>query len=114
MGKDHHKPLNKNNLNEKALAASKSKDKKKFLRHIYNSKKWKDIRNEYISEHPTCECCHFELATQVHHIKRFSTGKNKKEIEKLAYDKNNLMALCSHCHISKHLKNFSESVIEDS
>ena len=114
MSKDHRKPLNKNNLTKKALSASKGKDKKKFLRHIYNSKKWKEIRNEYISEHPTCECCHFELATQVHHIKRFSAGKNKKEIEMLAYDINNLMALCSHCHISKHLNNSSESVIEDS
>ena len=108
MSRDHNKPLNKNNLNKKALAAAKNKEKRNFLRHIYNNKKWKSLRNEYIAEHPLCECCG-EPAMQVHHIKRFSTGRNKKEIEKLAYDKNNLMSLCKHCHISKHSKNLSEN-----
>lgn len=103
MSRDHYKPLNKNNLNEKALHAAKNKEKRNFLRHIYNNKKWKELRNQYITEHPKCEVCGAD-ACQVHHIKRFSTGKSKKEIEKLAYDKNNLMALCKHCHISKHHK----------
>ena len=43
-------------------------------------------------------------ATQVHHIIRFSTGKSHKQIEKLAYDWNNLMAVCSSCHKNHHNK----------
>ena len=113
MSKDHHKPLNKNNLNEKALYASKNKEKRNFLRHIYNSKKWKELRKLYISEHPKCEICGAD-ACQVHHIKRFSLGKSKKEIEQLAYDYNNLMSLCKHCHLSKHLKNLPDNVTENS
>ncbi len=103
MRKNHNTPLNRNNLSKKSFKASRNKDKKKFLRHIYNSKKWKELRKSYISEHPKCEICG-EDACQVHHIKRFSTGKSKKEIEKLAYDYNNLMSLCKHCHLSKHHK----------
>lgn len=97
----HQKPLNKNNLNPKALKLSKNKERRKFLQHIYNSKKWKTIRNEYINEHPVCERCG-QQATTVHHIRRFSQGLNKKEIEQLAYDKNNLMSLCMKCHLSEH------------
>lgn len=101
MSKNNH-PLNKNNLNPKALVEShKRTEKKRFLRHIYNSRKWKELRNEYITEHPNCEICG-KIAQQVHHKRRFSTGKNKKDMLKLAYDRNNLMSLCKHCHISKH------------
>lgn len=92
---------NKENLNPKAYKTKSQKDKTKFLRHIYNSKKWKSIRKLYITNNPLCECCG-NIATQVHHKIRFSTGKSHKEIEKLAYDYDNLMSLCNHCHINKH------------
>ena len=95
------KPHNKESLNKNALTTKSKHDKTKLLRHIYKSKKWKTIRNEYIAEHPQCECCG-ETATQVHHIKPFSQGKSKHEIEKLAYDRDNLMSLCKHCHKHKH------------
>lgn len=90
-------------LHKSAQATRSKKSKQRLLKHIYNSKKWKELRAQYISDHPLCECCG-EPAVQVHHIKSFSTGKSKKEIEKLAYDPNNLMSLCKHCHISKHKK----------
>lgn len=98
------KPHNKESLNKNAFNAKSKKDKTKLLRHIYNSKKWKKLRNEYIKQHNKCECCGDD-ATQVHHKIPFSKGKSKKEIEKLAYDYENLVALCKHCHIKKHLKN---------
>ena len=100
----HLKPLNKNNLNKKALHASKNKERRKLLQHIYNSKKWKTLRNEYIEHHQCCELCG-EPATTVHHIKKFSSGLNKKEIEHLAYDANNLQALCLSCHFKQHHNN---------
>lgn len=103
------KPHNREQLNKNAFKTKSKKDKSKLYRHIYNSKKWKDLRKKYIDEHPTCECCGKE-AEQVHHIKKFSTGKNKKEIEKLAYDYNNLMSLCKHCHVSKHNHEKNKSI----
>ena len=94
---------NKENLNPKAYKTKSQKDKSRFLRHIYNSKHWKTLRKEYLETNPVCECCGKE-ATQVHHIIRFSTGKSHKQIEKLAYDWNNLMAVCSSCHKNHHNK----------
>lgn len=98
------KPHNKESLNKNALTTRSKKDKRRFLSHIYGSKKWKTLRSEYISEHPICEECKEKQATQVHHIKKFSDGKSKREIEKLAYNKKNLMALCEECHKKKHKK----------
>lgn len=108
----HLKPLNKNNLNEKALRAAKNKQRKHLLQHIYNSKRWKQLRNDYISQHERCEICG-SIATTVHHIKRFGSGHNKREIEKLAYDKTNLMALCTKCHLSKHHREIEKDTDKD-
>ena len=69
------------------------------------------FKNIYVTSGITGMYHPVNYRNKVHGV--ISTGKNKKEIEKLAYDKNNLMALCSHCHISKHLKNLTESVEED-
>ena len=82
MSSGHLKPLNRNNLIKNHTSKKCTHSKSKFLRHIYNSKKWKTLRNKYISDHPLCEICGAE-ATQVHHIIPFSTGKCKKDIEKL-------------------------------
>ena len=101
MSSGHIKPRNRNSLSNRHVKIKSTKTKSKFLRHIYNSKKWKTLRNKYIEAHPKCEICGCD-ATQVHHIIRFSTGENEHEIEQLAYDYNNLMSLCAHCHISKH------------
>ncbi len=101
MGKKHKCYNNKEDLNPKAFRTKGQKDKSRFLRHIYNSKHWKTLRKEYLQSFPLCECCGAE-ATQVHHKKRFSSGKSHKEIEKLAYDWNNLMSVCNRCHKNAH------------
>lgn len=95
------KPHNKESLNKNALTTKSKKDKTKLLKHIYNSKKWKELRKKHIDEHPLCECCG-DIATQVHHIIPFSNGKSEKEIKKLAYDPDNLVSLCKSCHLKKH------------
>jgi len=75
---------------------------------IYNSKLWKKLRNAYIAEFPLCEECmkHGRVtpATEVHHKVEFLKGTTQVEIESLAYDWNNLMALCKECHLEKHGK----------
>ena len=62
-------------------------------------KKWRAIRNRYISMHPLCEdCLEFGLtpigkSEEVHHILPLSKGGTN--------DYRNLRALCKSCH-SKH------------
>lgn len=102
MSSGNIKPKARNSI-IKYKRKPKSYSKSKFLRHIYNSKKWKTLRNEYIRDHKYCEICG-EIATQVHHIIPFSTGETEDEIKEYAYDPDNLIALCCHCHISKHRK----------
>jgi len=41
-------------------------------------------------------------ATEVHHIVPIESGHTRQEMEALAYDENNLMALCSQCHHELH------------
>lgn len=57
-------------------------------------RKWRKIRNRYISLHPLCEQCLKEdvltRAEEVHHIKPLAQGGT--------HDDENLMALCKPCH----------------
>lgn len=73
---------------------------------IYNRQKWKKLRDAYIAEHPLCERClekgKITAAEQVHHVRPFLSGMSAQEIESLAYDHDNLMALCSQCHKEIH------------
>lgn len=41
-------------------------------------------------------------ATEVHHIKPIESAHTRAEMEALAYDEANLMALCSECHHEIH------------
>lgn len=54
---------------------------------------WKRIRDKYIRDHPFCEKCG-GIAEEVHHIKPLKEGGN--------HYKENLMALCKHCHRMAH------------
>lgn len=74
---------------------------------LIHSKKWVKLRNIYLSRHPLCEICRrserLRPATEVHHKKPIETGYTYADKERLAYDVNNLMALCSECHRNEHI-----------
>lgn len=57
-------------------------------------RRWKRIRDRYISEHPLCEECQkygrLTPAEEVHHIIPLSKGGTNAD--------NNLMSLCKQCH----------------
>lgn len=80
--------------------------KNKTYIKLMNSKEWRKIRNDYLSEHPLCEQCskdgYVTAAQCVHHITPVETGRNDKECEELAYSVSNLMALCFKCHSAIH------------
>lgn len=73
---------------------------------VYNSNKWKKLRELYYSKQPLCEQCleHGIItpAEQIHHIQPFLTGKTYEEKMQLAYDYNNLMSVCKQCHSDIH------------
>jgi len=65
---------------------------------IRNSKAWKQLRDWYIRHHPLCEDplgrhgVRPAPASQVHHIEGVA------EHPELAFNRDNLMSLCSGCH----------------
>ena len=73
---------------------------------IYNSSKWKKLRDSYFMYHPLCEMCLKQGETtptdEIHHIRPIRTGKDITEMRSLAYDPCNLMALCTECHHKVH------------
>ena len=93
---------------------------------LLNSKRWKQLRMAYLQKHPLCERCHCEGIEQrgkpykrssidVHHKVPVESAHTIQEMEQLAYDWNNLQALCIPCHVKTHKemgKNKKENVKE--
>jgi len=88
---------------------SRSKDYQRLL----NSKRWKMLRQEYLRAHPLCERCRADglvrSAIDVHHKVSVESARTIAEMEQLAYDWNNLQALCIPCHASIHKTERSHS-----
>lgn len=84
----------------------KKTGKNKEIAKLYNTSKWQKLRKGYLIDHPLCEKCLendiIEPATQVHHIKEISTGNDELEMMSIAFDPDNLMALCDSCHQKLH------------
>lgn len=73
---------------------------------LLNSKRWKELRRQYLQAHPLCERCEAEgyvrSSVDLHHVVPVETGKTQQEMERLAFDIHNLRALCIPCHIATH------------
>jgi 5-methylcytosine-specific restriction protein A len=95
-------------------------------RRIITGKKWQALRGykmlqNTISNGGFCEQCvknYFtggprpRKATEVHHIVPIESAGTREEMEALAYDENNLMALCSECHHEMHRRLGKEHIRE--
>lgn len=82
-------------------------ERRKERQAVYNTPRWKQLRNLKIQESPLCEDCLKEgrvtPAEEVHHIKSFCVrGISEEEKYRRAYDYNNLVALCKDCHHKRH------------
>jgi len=95
--------------NQKKQEESKKnyKVKKDFIwKNFYNTSRWRKLRLQKLTKQPLCEMCKergiIRLANTVHHIKEISTGNTPYEMEQLAFDYNNLQALCKDCHKEHH------------
>ena len=74
---------------------------------IYNSREWKELRIAKLrSTNGLCEECMKEgivtAARCVHHVVPIETARTKDEMKRLAFDVNNLRALCYACHARIH------------
>ena len=74
---------------------------------IYNSREWKELRIAKLrSTNGLCEECLKEgivtSARCVHHVVPIETARTKDEMKRLAFDFNNLRALCFACHAHIH------------
>lgn len=72
---------------------------------IYQSKQWKELRQSYIMQHPLCEIClalgKTTPAEDIHHKDSFTNYSGNMRL-KVAYDYNNLIALCKQHHSYLH------------
>lgn len=79
---------------------------------IYNTSKWRKLRNSFLMMHPICQMCLEEekrgerdtvnLTEEIHHIKPILKGKDRLEMESIAFSANNLIALCKYHHHQIH------------
>lgn len=73
---------------------------------LINCAKWRHIRDDYLGTHHLCENCLknriYTPSQCVHHIVPIEDARDKIEMASLAYNPNNLMALCIDCHVSIH------------
>ena len=84
----------------------KKHDKQGLIQKIYNSSTWQKLRNSYLMEHPLCENClllnKVTPAKEVHHDREISNGNTLEEMQDIAFNPDNLIALCVACHHEIH------------
>jgi len=77
---------------------------KTYAQKFYNSKKWMNFRQMYLSEHPYCERCKqaglIVPAEHVHHI-IYITPENISN-PYITLNAENVEALCQACHNREH------------
>ena len=93
---------------------SRREQRRKERQAVYNTRRWKDLRNLMIQEHPLCQDClengRLTPAGEVRHaISPFRRGLSPEEKERLAFDPENLVCLCKECHIKRHMKDMPMS-----
>lgn len=84
----------------------RNEGKRKERMAIYNSARWRKLREAKMISDPLCEMCLSHgvtrPATDVHHIQSFMDAKDMETRKVLAYDTSNLMSLCDECHSRIH------------
>ena len=78
----------------------------KIVASLRSSSNWQKLRDAYFQEHPLCEKCLengiVKETEEIHHITPIAKGKDLAEMKGLAYNPDNLMALCKECHDKIH------------
>lgn len=84
----------------------KVKDGNLIHKTVYNTKRWRDLRLNYLATHSLCEQCKAEgkvvAAVDIHHKNEISNATTIEGMQHLGFDETNLMALCKSCHYKIH------------
>jgi len=73
-----------------------------LYKRLIQSKRWQQVRNRYLKEHPACERCG-KPGEEVHHIKNLMQFREDPiKMEQMAFDDENLMTCCHECHQKLH------------
>lgn len=93
--------INKNKKSNKSNTVNEQ-----VRKSVYMTSRWRKLREAYLINHPLCEMCLKEgkitPAIDVHHIISFVDIIDLLRRKEVAYDYNNLMALCKVCHQKIH------------
>lgn len=80
-------------------------DKRKY-QDVYQDRRWKKLRAFKVLNNPICEICESQgkvvQAQEIHHIIPFEIYNEVEDIERLAYDYDNLISLCIEHHKKLH------------
>lgn len=80
---------------------------------LINCAKWRHLRWAQLKNSPICQLCEkagkTTPANEVHHIIPVESADSVKQMERLAYDKLNLMSLCHDCHVAIHAEAFNRT-----
>jgi 5-methylcytosine-specific restriction endonuclease McrA len=75
---------------------------------IMSSSRWQKLQAETLKARPYCERCKemgwLTPSKVVHHKQPIESGHSNAEYERLAFDTQNLQALCHQCHADIHRK----------
>lgn len=97
-------PLDCRNAKKKRKDSDSYKEYQKY----YGDKRWKDLRNMYLQEHPLCEEClrygRVVPGEHVHHKSFFASDDIEEHRWTKLLDWNNLKTLCKTCHSNIHKK----------
>ena len=73
---------------------------------IYNSREWRELREQKLRANPLCEICEQKgivtAAHQVHHIHPIEDSHSVQEMRKWAFMYENLQSVCDQCHADIH------------
>ena len=84
----------------------KSQKQRKDKQTIYNSREWRELREQKLRANPLCEVCQQKgivtAAHQVHHIHPIEDSHSVQEMRKWAFMYENLQSVCDQCHAEIH------------
>lgn len=76
--------------------------KTKERQAIYNTTRWRRLRRFKLNDCPVCEMCKRCQSEEVHHRDSFMNYTDARTRDAVAFDPNNLVALCAECHRRLH------------
>ena len=99
-------------IQKRKIGAERKYDKNAAKEHnnkwsrYYQDRRWKHLRDWYMSTHLICEDCMFEgksvPAQECHHRVPFSYFTEEQDKIAALLDDTNIVALCKPCHMKRH------------